>query len=66
MAGLSACTALEELYLSHNGIWRLEGLEPLVRLKVGEGRAGRRGRPSRIREGGGGKKPGFWVFFKPP
>lgn len=42
MAGLSACTALEELYLSHNGIWRLEGLEPLVRLKVRESGAGRR------------------------
>ena len=24
MAGLSACTALQELYLSHNGIPRLE------------------------------------------
>ena len=24
MLGLEACTALEEVYLSHNGIWRLE------------------------------------------
>ena len=24
MCGFEACTALEELYLSHNGIWRIE------------------------------------------
>ena len=34
MAGLEGCTSLEELYLSHNGIGRLEGLAPLTRLKV--------------------------------
>jgi hypothetical protein len=34
MLGLQACTALEELYLSHNGIWRLEGLASLGRLRV--------------------------------
>lgn len=34
MLGFEQCTALEELYLSHNGIWRLEGLSTLTRLKV--------------------------------
>lgn len=35
MAGLSMCTALVELYLSHNGIWVLDnGLTKLTRLKV--------------------------------
>jgi len=35
MAGLSACTALVELYLSHNGIWALDsGLTRLTALKV--------------------------------
>ena len=40
MAGLSACTALVELYLSHNGIWALDsGLTRLTGLKVtGAGR----------------------------
>jgi protein phosphatase 1 regulatory subunit 7 len=34
MAGLEGCTALEELYLSHNGITCLEGLSTLTGLKV--------------------------------
>jgi protein phosphatase 1 regulatory subunit 7 len=34
MAGLEGCTALEELYLSHNGIATLEGLATLTGLKV--------------------------------
>lgn len=35
MAGLSMCTALVELYLSHNGIWALgSGLTNLTGLKV--------------------------------
>ncbi len=34
MLGLEPCTALEELYLSHNGISKLEGLAPLTRLKM--------------------------------
>jgi hypothetical protein len=34
MLGLEACTCLEELYLSHNGIWRLEGLASLCSLRV--------------------------------
>ncbi len=34
MLGLEGCTALEELYLSHNGIWKLEGLATLMQLKV--------------------------------
>jgi hypothetical protein len=34
MLGLSGCTLLEELYLSHNGIWKIEGLETLTNLKV--------------------------------
>ena len=36
MLGLSGCTLLEELYLSHNGIWKIEGLETLINLKVRE------------------------------
>jgi hypothetical protein len=40
MAGLSMCTALVELYLSHNGIWALDsGLTKLTGLKVGHGSA---------------------------
>jgi hypothetical protein len=35
MLGLEGCTALEELYLSHNGIQKMEGLSSLTRLKVG-------------------------------
>jgi len=35
MLGLEHCTALEELYLSHNGILKLEGLSTLTKLKVG-------------------------------
>lgn len=34
MTGLQECTALEEVYLSHNGIMRIEGLEALARLNV--------------------------------
>jgi ABC-type transport system involved in cytochrome c biogenesis ATPase subunit len=35
MAGLAQCTALVELYLSHNGIWALDsGLTQLTQLKV--------------------------------
>ncbi|GIL46150.1 hypothetical protein Vafri_3197 [Volvox africanus] len=34
MLGLESCAALEELYLSHNGITTLEGLAPLTRLKI--------------------------------
>jgi hypothetical protein len=34
MLGLEGCTSLEELYLSHNGIPRLEGLATLTRLKA--------------------------------
>lgn len=34
MLGLERCTALEELYLSHNGIQRLEGLSSLPRLRM--------------------------------
>jgi protein phosphatase 1 regulatory subunit 7 len=34
MAGLEFCTRLEELYLSHNGIWKLEGLSTLSCLRV--------------------------------
>lgn len=35
MAGLASCTALVELYLSHNGIWALDsGLSKLTALKV--------------------------------
>jgi hypothetical protein len=41
MAGLSMCTALVELYLSHNGIWALDsGLTRLTGLKVGHGSTG--------------------------
>lgn len=31
---LQECTALEELYLSHNGIAKMEGLSTLVNLRV--------------------------------
>lgn len=34
MLGLEACTSLEELYLSHNGIWRIEGTDTLANLRV--------------------------------
>jgi hypothetical protein len=34
MLGLEGCTALQELYLSHNGIRRLEGLDVLTQLRV--------------------------------
>lgn len=34
MLGLEGCVALEELYLSHNGIARLEGLATLTKLKA--------------------------------
>lgn len=34
MLGLEGCTSLEELYLSHNGILKLEGLATLKQLKV--------------------------------
>jgi Leucine-rich repeat (LRR) protein len=34
MLGLEACTSLEELYLSHNGIWRIEGTNTLSNLRV--------------------------------
>jgi hypothetical protein len=38
---LSMCTALVELYLSHNGIWALDsGLTRLTGLKVGHGSTG--------------------------
>jgi ABC-type transport system involved in cytochrome c biogenesis ATPase subunit len=32
MAGIAACSALVELYLSHNGIWSLD--EQLTQLKA--------------------------------
>lgn len=31
---LQECVALEELYLSHNGIAKMEGLSTLVNLRV--------------------------------
>lgn len=34
MKGLEACTALEEVYLSHNGILALEGLATLPGLRL--------------------------------
>jgi len=34
MTGLEGCVALEELYLSHNGIAKMEGLSTLVNLRV--------------------------------
>lgn len=34
MLGLEALVALRELYLSHNGIWRLEGLSTLTNLEI--------------------------------
>ncbi|KAE9613979.1 hypothetical protein Lal_00016499 [Lupinus albus] len=34
MTGLGGCIALEELYLSHNGISKMEGLSSLVNLRV--------------------------------
>ncbi|KAI4347073.1 hypothetical protein L6164_007922 [Bauhinia variegata] len=34
MLGFESCIALEELYLSHNGITKMEGLSSLVNLRV--------------------------------
>lgn len=34
ISGLEECLALEELYLSHNGITKMEGLSTLVNLRV--------------------------------
>lgn len=34
MLGLSSLVALEELYLSHNGIERIEGIENLTNLRI--------------------------------
>ncbi|KAB2034986.1 hypothetical protein ES319_D04G121200v1 [Gossypium barbadense] len=34
MIGLEECNALEEIYLSHNGIAKMEGLSKLVNLRV--------------------------------
>ncbi|KAK7251534.1 hypothetical protein RIF29_34823 [Crotalaria pallida] len=34
MTGFEGCVALEELYLSHNGISKMEGLSSLVNLRV--------------------------------
>lgn len=34
MAGLEECVALEELYMSHNGIAKMEGLSTLINLRV--------------------------------
>ncbi|KAF5932388.1 hypothetical protein HYC85_028559 [Camellia sinensis] len=34
MAGLEECIALEELYMSHNGIAKMEGLSTLINLRV--------------------------------
>ncbi|CAI0403977.1 unnamed protein product, partial [Linum tenue] len=34
MTGFEGCVALEELYLSHNGIEKMEGLSTLVNLRV--------------------------------